>query len=256
MNSKKIVVLILLISFGIFYSYAQELKDPDKQFSDFIDKKFKLQTFQIYQFMDRFNFDEKIFLDNVEASRNTNLYFLLNHKDSSLINSAITKDFITKILSDTTRFKLSYRYNDWFAKVKCQFLYKSKNIQVNIIMKFVSNNYGFYWVIDSVESDFFKNPQKDYSVYINPLNNEINFSELSNVLENENSIWSYTENKQYSALSSFQDYIKNGELKFSSIESIQYYFNNVLGYDFTVDYFMRKDMNAGWLISSIKKVKK
>ena len=250
-----IVKFLILINFIIIsnVSIAQDTLDIDKQFSDYLEKKFALQTLQIYQFMDRFNYDEKIKIDKLRSSKKTNIYILLNQNDSTLLNSEVTHNFINLLGSDSIKFKLSYNYKDWNANVKTIFNYKKKEILINIVMKFIKDKFGYKWTIDTVKSDFFAQPKINYSVYINPLNNEVNFSELSSILENNKSIWSYTENKQYNSLSSFQDYIKNGDLVFDRIENIQYQFNNVLGYNFTVDYYMRTDMNAGWLISSLSK---
>lgn len=249
---KTLIAFLFIINYCNFLQ-AQDLIDVEKQFSGFLDKKFKLQTFQIYQFMDRFNFDEKIQIDNTPPSRKSNLLLVLNHKDTTLINSPVTKEFINTLTSDSDILKLKYADKNWYALVKSSYYYKNKKVIVQLKMLFNKDAYGYRWVIDSVGGSFFKQPDSDYSLYLNPLNNEVNFSELSTVLEGNNSIWSYTENKQYNALSSFYDYIKNKDLVFVDIESIQYHFNNYMGYNFTVDYFMRNDMNAGWLISSINK---
>lgn len=243
----------MILSFTQLFSQAF----IDSDFSNFLDNKFKQQTFYINQFIDRFNFAEAIVVNKKPMlNRKNNLILLINRNDTSLTQNPLLIEFINDISTDSSKNFLNKLDNNWFAVATGNFVYKNKPLKVDMKLILVGNSKeGYKWLIDSVQSILFKEPIKDYSLYINPLNNEINFSDLSNGLENAKDVWSYTYNIKYNPLISFYDYVRNGDLTFKHISKLRYYFFNIAGYNFTVDYFMRTDMNAGWLISSISKTK-
>lgn len=249
---RKVVCSLCFCLFSVSV-FSQNLSDAD--FSAFLNKKFKIQTFYINQFMDRFNFLEPMFLGNTPVnSRRDNIMLLLNRHDTSFMKSPLLKEFVDKVSSDSAKILLNRFDENWFAVATGNFMYKSKPVHVDMKLVLLGNNKtGYSWLIDSVSSKLFQHPQKNYTLYINPLNNEINFSDLSNGLENAKDVWSYANTQNYNPLISFHDYVRNGDLVFTYISKVRYYFLSVAGYDFTVDYYMRTDMNAGWLISSISK---
>lgn len=254
LNKLLCVISFLAISVNL---HAQTNDLVIQDINTFYAKKFRIQTFQIKQFIDRFNFDEKIeFGNGIDISRKFNLLLLTNQRDSSLLKNQTTIDFINKVSSDSVSNRLSFLNGNWYATVNCSFIYKSKPVKILLKLKLTGDRqYGYSWTILEVESNkVFTSGKKNYKNFINPLNNEIGFTELSTALENRTDLRSYFDkNVTYNTLSAFNDYIRNGDLIFKQIDNIQYHFNNIAGYNFTVDYFMRMDMNAGWLISSITK---
>lgn len=250
----KQVHLIFFFTFLTNQLFSQIIINDD--FSTFLDNKFKQQSFYINQFIDRFNFKEPIIVyKKPMESRKSNLLLLINRKDTTLIKNPLLFDFIEKVSCDSMKNLLNRFDRNWFALATGSFIYKNKPIKIDIKLILVGNiNEGYTWLIDSVYSTLFSEPEKKYSLYINPLNNEINFSDLSNGLLNAKDVWSYTNNIKYNPIISFNDYVKNGDLTFKYISKLRYYFCNVAGYNFTVDYFLRTDKNAGWLISSITKI--
>jgi hypothetical protein len=257
MNEMKKLCLSILFAFFCVPAFTQQINDlPD--LDAFFKKQIKLQTFLINQFIDRFNFDEIINPDKtIEKKRSTNIIFLLNRTDTALLKNKEVLNFIKIIDNAPQENKLSYLHSNYFTIINCKFLYKRQPIIIKLKLILTGDEKkGYDWKIEDVESALFHKPKVNFSKYINPLDNEVNFLELQSELENKQEIYSYYTNakeKEYNAVSSFNDYLQNGDIIFQSIEKIQYKFNNVAGYDIYADYFMRNTMNAGWLISSIQK---
>ncbi len=251
--------LIFLLIFASGHIFAQQINYlPD--LDAFFKKQIKLQTFLINQFIDRFNFDEIIEIDkSVEINRSSNILFLLNRTDSNLLKNKDVLDFIKIIDKAPKENKLSYLHSNYSVTVNCKFLYNQLPVVIKLKLILTGNEKkGYDWKIEDVESALFHKTKPNLGRYLNPLDNEVNFLELQSVLENKQEIYSFYLNakeKEYNAVSSFNDYLQNGDIVFQNIEKIQYKFNNVAGYDIYADYFMRNTMNSGWLISFIQKIK-
>lgn len=249
--------LILLIVLTVKLASAQNSNFPNSndgnELNDFLMKKFSVQTFQLGQFVERFNFEKVIDVGN-KSNRRQNISLLLNHQDTLLVAKAHKIGFLDSF--SNSRNYLSTEKSIWFAQVSTVFNYKSKPTEIVLHLKLEGDSKsGYSWVIFNVNSTLFSKPKFDKpSEYINPLNNEITFSELSKSFINNVDVANfYSSNTTYSPLSSFRDYVKNKDITFSHIQKIQYVFMDISGFDFTVDNYLRIDMNSGWLISSINK---
>lgn len=246
-------IQLLILSSILSSSFAQNnliITPSNDQFVDeYLVKKFSLQAFQIAQFVSRFNFEKKIPIDN----ESDNILSLLNLKDKKLISKAKEIGFIDSF-SHAKKNKIEYNQNTWYADVNTSFTYRNKPVDVVISMKLDGDEEeGLSWIIFDVSSEIFAQPTfKSPTDFINPHNNEISFSELAKAFVNQVDLANfYSQNKSYSPISSFRDYVLNKDITFNHIKDVQYVFLDVAGYDFTVNYFMRMDMNSGWLISSI-----
>lgn len=246
----------IVLSLIFISANAQDSIIGNLDINTILAKKFKLQTFQLQQFVDRFNYDEVIEVDNFKSNRNTNLFVLINQADSILLKQAIISQFVDTFRVSTN--KLNLKTADWNADVYSQFLYKKQPVEIILSLKLIGTDIkGYSWRITQVSSSLFTplTYNEKYKIFINPQNNEIMFSELSKLLlSNSSDVVSFYEDSfSYSALSSFRDYIKNKELTFSYISNVKYVFKNISGFDFTVENFIRSKYNAGLLISFIKK---
>ncbi len=251
-----IFIYLLFIILPIFPSIAQNIDNNELDFDLYLNKKFNLQTHQLNQFVNRFNFIEPIIFDSKIPTRQNNILMLINYSDSSLVRKIQKTEFVQRVLNEN--YTLTTENNpSWFAKVSCQFNYKNKPIDIFLYLKRVGNNIeGYSWKIIMAESNLFKkfNKLSANDKFINPMNNEINFSELSKELNKPNDIIPYYNNNfEYNPLNSFRDYLLNEDIIFSHIKKLQYHFTDVLGYYITIDNFQRMDTNSGWLISSIEK---
>ncbi|MCO5247707.1 MAG: hypothetical protein M9887_01990 [Chitinophagales bacterium] len=216
-----------------------------------------MQTFKMQQFVDRFNFTEPIVVPGEKISRAFNLSCLLNRHDTAFVNDSSTKNFIAQVGKDTVNYILSKDEKDWIVYAKCRFTYKNEPLFLTLKMNYIGDEQvGYKWVISKINGKIFDENISESKSSINPVNNEIGFSELSKALLAKEDMMKYSNDESYSSMSSFRDYIKNGDIVFNQINSIQYVFENIGDWNITVDYYMRKTMNAGWLISAIDKVKK
>ena len=218
-----------------------------------LDKKFDKEVKQLSQFMQRFNFDEKVQTDlGVIPNRVTNIMSLIDSKNESLKMSENTVDFLKQIGNDTSKYKIQPTDSNWYAIVETTFLYDTKPTQITfILITECQKNGGYKWVIKDVYSPLFVSTKMDKS-FINPINNEIGFTELASSFLQMRDVTQYTERTfSFQSLSAFISYYKNGDIRFKQIDKIKYQFNQIPNWIFTVSYFNRPDFSSGWLISSI-----
>ncbi len=250
---------IILFVFFLFAGYACIAQAITPYDDHFLQELAHYQVKDLSQFIDRFNFQEHLsFRSDTSPNRYKNLISLLNLKDTALRRNPNAMAFIKYVCDDKNKVKLSYKDKNWYAVAHCVFLYRNKEKIVNIILKpETSGNNGYNWVIDAVQSDLFTIPQnaKAASLFINPMNHEVNFSELSKALIKQKDISAYTSNGyKAEALSAFLFYVRNGDIQFKQIKTVDFNFLQVAGWFFTVKDFFRVDYNSGWLIASIKKM--
>jgi hypothetical protein len=254
-----LLLSILVFNFNLFSQTNTNTK-TNEDFGDNLDeylaKKFHAQTFLLEQFIDRFNFDEAIIVDDNLMDRKQNVFYLLNLEDSLLIQNAIQLGFVDTFGSiDKNRIQIDI--DSWYSEVVTEFNYKNKPLVVKLYLKLVKGaERGYSWQIFDVESNIFSSAIIEQPTkIINPANNEVYFSELSKFLSNSVDVLNfYSNGLSYNALSSFRDYVQNRDIVFSHITEVKYQFLNIAGFDFTVSKFLRMDMNSGWLISSLKSV--
>ncbi len=195
-------------------------------------------------------------MDNSKVSREKNLVSLINLKDKSLTTDSNIVTFINSVCSKKEPIYINYSDSNWFAICHCDFIYKDKFFNIDVVLKperSIGN--GYRWVIVNVLSNLFSFAKKESiaSVFINPKNHEVGFTELSRAINEKNNITSYT-SLIYSPsnLSVFLWLVQNGELKIKTINSIDFSFFQIESWTFTVKNFNRQDYNSGWLIASIK----
>jgi hypothetical protein len=87
------------------------------------------------------------------------------------------------------------------------------------------------------------------------MSHEIDFMNISKVFRNEENIDYYLESDYVpDQLSLFVEEVKNGNLKFESVNNVKFHFFQVPNWYFELVYFNRNDRNSGWLISNLLKV--
>jgi bacillopeptidase F (M6 metalloprotease family) len=186
-----------------------------------------------------------------------NLISLLNLEDSALLNNKITTEFLKTIRKETSETHLSFDSGKWFAIEKAQFKYKGNIYDINIILKIVQGeNKGFYWAIDSVAGELFRNSshQSSSTYFINPMNDEVGFTELNKALTNIIDIANYVSpGRSIDPLSEFIYLLKTKELKFINMKEVEYIFRDISGFQIYVKYFNRNTFNSGLLIYKILK---
>lgn len=246
MNNAQIKFFIIFFFIASWYATQSQSVSAN----DILALKFTSQVKQLAQFIDRFNFTET---SPESDSRAKNIASLFNIEDSSLIRNPTALAFINHICADSI--KLSVYDNDWFAKIKCSFTYKDKITYLTLILhQETVDHYARKWVIEAIIGSLFKDLKySSDSIFINPMNHEIGFSQLTKAfgqspLQINNYFAASACNNN---LNAFWFQLSIGDLKFQQIESIEYQFYQISGWFFTVSNYNRKNFNAGWLISRL-----
>ena len=227
--------------------------------TDMLRQKFNCQVKQLSQFIDRFNYTEAVQPpDNSKPCRAKNIASLFNYKDTALTGNPKALEFLNFVSNDSNGIKLSLYNTNWFAVVNCSFIYDSKEVFVDLFLRLENykNNKGYQWIIAGVKSKIFDFTGKAGSpdVFINPMNHEVNFTELSRALDEKSNLHLYTDGSyQPDALSIFLFLAQKGILHFNQINTTEFRFLQVPNWKFTVKNFNRTGYNTGWLISEISK---
>jgi len=221
-------------------------------------RKFDFEDKEMAEFFDRFNFKEPVqFADSLKPSRVKNIVSLFNLKDAKLYHAPETLTFLKFTSNDTNKIYLNYGDKNWFAFAHCSFLYHNKTVTTDIILKPEGDSaHGYQWLIADVKSNLLAVPVKGKTPsFINPMNHEIGFTELSKALNNKGGIFGYTPLSYHpDPLSAFLFMLKNGDLKFIQINSVDFQFLQVPGWIFSVKNFNRSEYNSGWLIYSLSRM--
>jgi hypothetical protein len=264
----KFIFLGIFLMIACITGYSQvlslEMSNGDRE-------RFVKEVKQLDQFFKRFNNTEDLFTGELKSKetylnekkdrikfqteRKKSLITLLNHSDSALIKNKGTADFINYAGDDSNHVELGYYDEDWYAKVECTFKYRGQKQALPLILKREGNpELGYKWTITGVDLPFLSlNPTPADSIkFISPMNHEVGFMDLFKVFRDNQNILQYTSKgfvpDQFSV---FLYLIKNGEIQYLGVNSIQYQFLQLKNWLFTVDYFNRASNNSGWLISLI-----
>lgn len=229
-------------------------------FDSLLQEKFNYQVKQISQFFDRFNFTEPLKLsDDNTLSRKKNLVSLINMQDNNLTHNPTTIEFLKFVGDESNNVYLNFDDSNWYSTAHCSFSYHNKPINIDIVLQVQGDKInGFKWVITGVKNDIFSHSTVSGSIapiFINPMNNEVGFSELSKAIREKDKIFYYASSSfKPNALSAFFFMLQNGDIIFKQINSIDYQFFQVPGWIFHVKDFNRSEYNSGWLIATIKKI--
>jgi hypothetical protein len=181
-------------------------------------------------------------------------------KDSVMIN---------KFVSDVTKKKkpiyLDFYGDDWYAELTCKFKYNSSSIVIPIIMKIeMTPNKGSKWMIVAVGSSNLKSKivvteiaqSKVKSNIISPTSSGTNFVSLKRAFDDKENLSDYFESAymKRSNMLEFYNAILNREIEFLDVIKLKYHFLLAGKWIFTVEDFIREELNSGWLINHMEKV--
>jgi len=141
-----------------------------------------------------------------------------------------------------------------FAEARCKVTYDGKHIGLNLIMKQETAAKNLLrWSIIGLYGFLDTESVKKRS--ISPVENEINFMELDDCINSDyKNIVAYVSNgHKVDQLSYLLGLIRSKQVRFVQCERVTYHVFSVPGYYFKVEEVNRKDTNAGWLITSLKK---
>ncbi len=138
-----------------------------------------------------------------------------------------------------------------YAEAHCAFKYKKRDVNLNLVLSYESRHEDFYnWVIVGVNG--MEEAELIDTVFrgrINPVNNELHFSELSSAFPHMGGFMS--KSHEFDLLSYLAGLSESGNLQYKSCQSVTYYVTHVPGYVFTITQHPRRSMNSGWLIHDL-----
>jgi hypothetical protein len=258
--------LFCILSLSIHLPFCSQAQVPDSII-------FLSQVKQLDEFMLRFN-NEQYIPTNQQKSEallnrekaDTNEFFkarvqalqtLFNITDKTLMNNPLRNDFIQDVCNPSNHTELNYSDSCWYAVVNCRFKLKNtiKNLDITLVKKGNTDS-GYWWQIAGVD------PQikslidyKENHDFISALNHEMSFMDLYKVFKNANSFFEYTDlPNSEDDLFVFSQAVSTKKILFERVNSTKFYFLQVSNWLFTVEYFNRRNLNSGWLISGIKQI--
>ena len=142
-----------------------------------------------------------------------------------------------------------------YAEARCLFKYKKKELELNLVLVYDNIRDDYYrWSIAGVnglvEAGIIDTAAYGY---INPVQHELHFSELSQAFPHMNGYFSNPHD--IDPLSFFAGLAESGALELVGCQTVTYWFTQVPGYVFSVSLHPRLKTNAGWLIHDLLEVK-
>lgn len=265
---KKRILAFLLALTGLLYlneATAQELGG----FSTIDKYQQRARIGLVGEFMKRFNGQE--FHPDIPASvrdsRKKNLMMLYNlnmfksQRDKKFKDASSMMDVV---ISKNT--KIHYQDSAWCAKALCSGTLNGKNVSFYLYLTVKPRGGRMYeWVIAKAEGKIFssKTTRTDKTaskskkgIMLFPDDHETNFMSLSRIVNSYSRDIEKIVRKDYTdgQTASFVYLVYNQKLKLNYVSKLEFIFEQVPGYEFTVAYFQKGKSNLGWLISSFRKI--
>jgi len=161
---------------------------------------------------------------------------------------------------------LDFEAGGWFASVVCRFRYKNKPVDVQLVLNIRrEKNGGTSWVISGAWCpDVNLTPGTSTNVtavsvpganhkFLNPISHATGFIGLSKAMTDLAHTGDYLDASFYHKPASvrFLQSLVAGELQFDYVSHISYYFFQVEGWVFTVNYYRQNTNNPGWLMDRL-----
>ncbi len=235
------------------------------QFNDnfLIREKFYFEVGQIEEFIERFNFEDKTKLLNyldinqpdMEISRLDFLYTLFDTFDTTF-DKPRAEAFINNVIDSVNPQYLNFYDNHWYAEVNCIFELNGDSDEGKLILKNqFKQDSSSKWVITGVSSDLLKFPDsKDSLKILSPVSHGTDFIALYDILQDGDNIQNYiTNDYSFDTLTYFISLVHFNKIRIKQIDKVKYHFLQIPKWIFTVEYFNRKGLSSGWLISDLNR---
>ena len=270
MAKTRVLKFLIFISFSICHHrlFSQVISNNDNA----KEKHFVYEVKEIDEFFERFNDERNSFIRGVYQAHHAKFNIprqrlirsLFNYenmsKDSVLINK-----FVSNVTSKKKPMYLNYYGDDWYAELTCEFKYNTASILIPVIMKIeLAQNKGSKWMIVAVGSSALKSKivetemaqSKVKTNIISPTSHGTNFVSLKRAFDDKENLSGYFEGAylKRSNMLEFYNAILNQEIDFLNVIKIKYHFLLAGRWIFTVEQFVREDLNSGWLINHLEEV--
>ncbi len=262
--------LLIFISFSICHHrlFSQVISNNNNA----KEKHFVYEVKEIDEFFERFNDEKGSFIRGVYKAHHVKFDIPRERLIRSLFNYEImSKDsvMINQFVSDITKKKkpiyLDYYGDDWYAELTCKFKYNDATIEIPVVMKIeMTQNKGSKWMIVAVEPSDLKSKiivtemtqSKVKTNIISPTSNGTNFVSLKRAFDDKENLSDYFESTYMKRpnMLEFYNAILNRDIDFLDVIKLKYHFLMAGGWIFTVEDFIREELNSGWLINHLEKV--
>ena len=226
------------------------------------------QTKQVNQFFRRFNGEEDVtgkrYYEGDAGYRDPKVrkkYLGILFDNSGPVDSYTRDAFTLEVTSKTVPFFLDFHGKDWFAEVNAAFTYKKERVSVILYLRLEAEKLGYKWVITNIYFAQFENyfPHVTDSVnatyFLHPMSHELDFMNIHKAFDNPGNVDYYLEEHyRPDMLTLFIAAVKDGSLKFATVNNVKFHFFQVPHWYFEVSYFNRNNMNSGWLISNMIRI--
>ncbi|HZB14479.1 MAG TPA: hypothetical protein VE467_15670 [Chryseolinea sp.] len=256
-------VFLLIILTGLSFSLQAQLVDGMDD-----ESKLYAENKQVNQFFRRFNGEEdekgeryypKDRLYRSEKLRKKYIGILFDASNAG-ISPDLKVEFTKDVINKDKPVVLNFHGGNWFSEVHTLFVMNGKEVPVTLFMELEKHHQGTRWVISKVYAEMFKSSFERDTVkvgkFLHPLSHELDFMNLRKAFSNPDSVSQYTLKKFVpDHLSVFLYEVKKGNLKFKTVQGVQFHFFQIDGWYFELSQFNRPGYNTGWLISNLVKVK-
>lgn len=253
-----IFIGLLLSSMTAFAQVVTDQEDESRLYA---------QSKQVNQFFRRFNGEEdekgNRYYPKDKQYRSAKLrkkyLSILFDENNAGMNGSLKTEFAKFVLDNPAQTVLDFHGPDWFSEVQATFTLNGKDQPITLFMELEKDHLGSKWVIQKVYSDIFAaafvRDTSRVGRFLHPMSHELDFMNLRKAFSNTDSVAQFAV-KRFAPdhLSVFLYELKQGTLKFKSVDRVKFHFFQINGWYFEVADFNRSGYNTGWLISNIVKL--
>lgn len=245
----------------IFISLAMTFAVSDAQIIDLIGPEiFKSRVSLVDEFIKRFNREltpphkPQVAPEDSAAAYIIQLFNGANFScaDDPMLLAAT--EFAKESVASNVR--LNYADSCWYARATCHGTYRKQPVEFNLILRVEPRDKDMYrWALTGAEGNLFSLPAKESGsgFMIFPDDHETNFMSLTDMTATQTeSIGLYaSDNAKIDPLSVFLTMVYGGQLKIEYVRPLEFVFQQIPGWEFTIRFFEREELNSGWLIDTI-----
>ena len=250
MHNRLFIIPFLLFSLTL---HAQSI-------NRFQEARFAFKVKQVDEFFQRFNHSPYSLAvqQNPGMTHREDLLSLFD-QDRETWDYEMIEQFVGEVEASSGRKTIDFYDPDWYAELRCSFLYHGKpRIFTLILQNQLTKNGGSKWVIvsilESLDEIFFADipPARNPGLYLHPMSHASNFIGLEQAFEDRENLYVLFDPwNQGMDFLAFKHGLYNGAAVFQSIQNITYHFIQLDNWILTLDYFPRQELNSGWLISDL-----
>ena len=231
------------------------------QFSRINPELFTSQIHLVDEFMERFN--ERIARADLQEEyandQKANILLLFDlaifkSKEDSLFLKA--EEFSERVISDSVQ--ICYEDSTWYAKALCHGVLQKKPVDFILYLRIGKTAIGRHtWFIEKAEGEIFDlTSKKEHKPFVlMPNDHETDFMSLHRLTsDTPDFITDFMANDCLDQTAVFMTLVKTNLLKIEHVKDLEFVFNQVPGYQFSIKYVMRENLNSGWLINSFTKL--